>query len=92
MRELYIPQGYKCSLTLRETQKAIKIIKDTFQVTLSQVLNLDRITAPIIVTSDSGINDDLNGIERKVGFTIKEMDERECEVIQSLAKWKRMAL
>ena len=92
MKNLQIPNGYKSSLTLKETQKAIKLIKDTFQVTLSDALNLDRITAPIIVTSDSGINDDLNGVERKVTFDIKEIDNCSCEVVQSLAKWKRMAL
>ncbi len=92
MKGLQIPAGYECPLTLRETQKAIKTIKDTFQITLSEVLNLDRITAPIIVNSQSGINDDLNGIERKVHFTVKELNEAECEVVQSLAKWKRMAL
>lgn len=92
MRDLQIPQNYKCTLSLRKTQKAIKTIKDTFQFTLSQVLNLDRITAPIIVTSQSGINDDLSGVERKVNFTVKELNEQSCEVVQSLAKWKRMAL
>ena len=91
MRELYIPEGYTQKMTLRETQKAIKIIKDTFQVEFAKAINLDRITAPIIVRQDSGINDDLNGVERKVDFDIKEIN---CvaEVVQSLAKWKRMAL
>ena len=83
--------GYKSALTLRETQHAIKYIKDLFQQTLSFALTLDRVTAPLIVTSASGINDDLNGVERKVDFTIKEFDTR-AEVVQSLAKWKRMAL
>lgn len=92
MKGLQIPQNYKTTMSLRETQKAIKLIKDTFQSALSQALNLDRITAPIIVTQESGINDDLNGVERKVDFTVKEMNERKCEVVQSLAKWKRMAL
>lgn len=92
MRELILPKGYKSPLNLKETQKAIKIIKDTFQEKLSEELNLDRITAPIIVDSASGINDDLNGVERKVDFTVKEMDDCVCEVVQSLAKWKRMAL
>ena len=92
MNKFQIPENYKCTMSLRQTQKAIKLIKDTFQVTLSQALNLDRITAPIIVTHESGINDDLNGVERKVDFTVKEMNECKCEVVQSLAKWKRMAL
>ena len=92
MRKLMLPQGYKTNLSLRDTQRAIKIIKDTFQKKLGDDLNLDRITAPIIVTSDSGINDDLNGVERKVKFSVKEIDGCECEVVQSLAKWKRLAL
>ena len=92
MKNLVLPKDYKSTLSLRETQIAIKLIKDTFQKKLSEALNLDRITAPIIVTSGSGINDDLNGVERKVTFTVKEMNGGECEVVQSLAKWKRMAL
>ena len=91
MGKLCIPDGYKQNMTLRETQQAIKFIKDTFQVGFSKKLNLDRVTAPIIVTSKSGINDDLNGVERKVEFDIKEIDGK-AEVVQSLAKWKRMAL
>lgn len=85
------PENYQSALSQRETQKAIKIVKDTFQVKLSKALNLDRITAPIMVTKSSGINDDLNGVERKVHFTMKEIPG-EAEVVQSLAKWKRMAL
>ena len=90
-RSLYIPEGYKSSLTLRETQHAIKYIKDIFQQALSIVLTLDRVSAPLIVRQGSGINDDLNGVERKVDFDIKEI-EGKAEVVQSLAKWKRMAL
>ncbi len=89
--KLIYPKGYASSLSQRETQRAIKIVKDTFQVKLSQALNLDRVTAPIMVTKASGINDDLNGVERKVHFTMKNI-EGEAEVVQSLAKWKRMAL
>lgn len=85
------PKGYKSSLTQRQTQKAIKTVKDTFQNTLAKTLELDRITAPLIVTKSSGINDDLNGVERKVHFTMKNV-EGEAEVVQSLAKWKRQAL
>ena len=88
---LIIPEGYSSALTLRETQHAIKYIKDIFQQNLSFALTLDRVTAPLIVTSASGINDDLNGVERKVDFNIKEFDTH-AEVVQSLAKWKRMAL
>lgn len=90
-RELYIPEGYKSPLTLRETQHAIKYIKDIFQQALSFALTLDRVSAPLIVRKGSGINDDLNGVERKVDFDIREIG-REAEVVQSLAKWKRMAL
>ena len=91
-KELYIPKGYKSKLTLRETQHAIKYIKDVFQQALSFALTLDRVTAPLIVRKGSGINDDLNGVERKVEFTIKEIEGKEAEIVQSLAKWKRMAL
>ena len=90
-RSLYIPEGYKSALTLRETQHAIKYIKDIFQQALSFALTLDRVSAPLIVKKGSGINDDLNGVERKVDFDIKEIG-LEAEVVQSLAKWKRMAL
>lgn len=88
---LYLPEGYKSPLTLRETQHAIKYIKDIFQQALSFALTLDRVSAPLIVRKGSGINDDLNGVERKVEFDIKEIDAQ-AEVVQSLAKWKRMAL
>ena len=85
------PEGYKSSLTQRDTQRAIKMIKDTFQGKLAAALNLDRVTAPIMVTEASGLNDDLNGVERKVHFTMKEIPGT-AQVVQSLAKWKRMAL
>ena len=85
------PVCYKSKLTQRETQYAIKTVKDTFQLKLSKALNLDRVTAPIMVTKASGINDDLNGVERKVHFTMKNISG-EAEVVQSLAKWKRLAL
>jgi len=91
MKDLFIPEGYKSELSLRETQKAIKLIKDTFQVKIAEMLCLERVTAPVIVTKESGINDDLNGVERKVHFTMKEIDGT-AEVVQSLAKWKRYAL
>ena len=91
MGKLLLPQGYQSGLSLRETQRAIKIVKDNFQTMLASELNLDRVTAPLIVTKASGINDDLNGVERKVEFTLKETGES-AEIVQSLAKWKRMAL
>ncbi len=91
MSKLYVPKDYVSKLSVRDTQRAIKFIKDTFQINLANELQLDRVTAPIIVTKESGINDDLNGVERKVSFTMKEI-EGEGEVVQSLAKWKRKAL
>ena len=89
--KLFFPKGYVSALSLRETQHAIKYIKDIFQQVLSFALTLDRVSAPLIVKKGSGINDDLNGVERKVDFDIKEISE-DAEVVQSLAKWKRMAL
>ena len=85
------PEGYESKLSQRQTQYAIKTVKDTFQVKLAKALNLDRVTAPIMVTKASGINDDLNGVERKVHFSMKNIGG-EAEVVQSLAKWKRQAL
>ncbi|MBQ9859235.1 MAG: aspartate--ammonia ligase [Clostridia bacterium] len=84
--------GYKSKLSLRQTQQAIKVIKDTFQVLLAQNLHLERVTAPVLVHGGSGINDDLSGVERKVDFTVRSMGEAHAEVVQSLAKWKRVAL
>lgn len=75
-----------------ETQSAIKMIKDFFQAELAQGLNLKRVTAPLFVAPETGLNDDLNGIERAVSFTIKDMEEKPVEIVQSLAKWKRMTL
>lgn len=82
---------YHSSLDIRQTERAIKFIKDYFQTRLAKVLNLSRISAPILVSSKSGINDYLNGVERPVRFHVKDMNE-EAEVVQSLAKWKRAAL
>ena len=91
MRGLQTVDGYTSALTLRETQKAIKLVKDTFANELAAALNLERVSAPFIVKKGSGINDDLNGVERKVEFDIKEI-EGTAEIVQSLAKWKRTAL
>lgn len=91
MKDLTITDGYKSALSLRETQRAIKSVKDIFERSLAERLNLERITAPLFVTKGSGVNDDLNGVERKVEFSVKNSDE-ECEIVQSLAKWKRLAL
>lgn len=87
-----IPQRYKLKLLPETTEVAIKMIKDDFQKRLSQALNLRRVTAPLFVLKGTGLNDDLNGIERPVTFKVKEMDDREAEVVHSLAKWKRMKL
>ncbi len=89
--DFYVPCGYKPELDLRETQKAIKIIKDFFQQELVKQLNLTRVSAPLIVDPDTGLNDNLNGVERPVSFDVKETG-RKVEVVQSLAKWKRYAL
>lgn len=88
---LKIIPGYQSLLSLRETECAIKVCKDIFERELSAALNLQRVSAPIIVKQGSGINDDLNGVERKVQFDIKEIGVM-AEVVQSLAKWKREAL
>ncbi|MCD8089161.1 MAG: aspartate--ammonia ligase, partial [Clostridiales bacterium] len=92
MENFYIPEGYKSALDLHETQIAIKKVKDHFQSSLSKQLNLARVTAPLFVDPSTGLNDNLNGVERPVSFDIKEMGGRNCEIVHSLAKWKRMAL
>ena len=90
--EIVPTQKYTSILTLRETENAIKGIKDFFQETLAASLNLRRVTAPILVKSGLGINDDLNGVERPVSFSIKNMNGSAAEIVQSLAKWKRLML
>lgn len=92
MYSLTVPQGYKSLLNVRQTQLAIKKVKDFFQRDLAIQLNLTRVSAPLFVRTDSGLNDTLNGIERPVRFDIKGIDSGEVEIVQSLAKWKRMAL
>ena len=92
MSKVVFPKDYKPILDPTETQRAIKRIKDHFQKELAHSLNLGRVSAPLFVFPESGLNDNLNGYERRVNFTIKDLDEREVEVVQSLAKWKRMAL
>ena len=92
MSKLVIPKDYKPILNPTETQRAIKRIKDHFQKELADGLNLGRVTAPLFVIPETGLNDNLNGYERRVEFTIKDLDEKKVEVVQSLAKWKRMAL
>ena len=92
MEKFIIPKDYHSELNLHDTQIAIKTVKDFFQNLLSQRLNLSRVSAPLFVDPDSGLNDNLNGVERLVTFDIKEQNGREAEVVQSLAKWKRYAL
>lgn len=92
MSKLILKEGYRPSLTLRQTEAAIKLIKDDFERRLAAALNLQRVSAPLIVPRSSGINDDLNGVERKVSFDLKLLPGEEMEIVQSLAKWKRMAL
>ena len=89
----YIPEGYRSELGVRETEKAIKEIKDYFQESLAHKLNLQRVSAPLFVDRESGLNDNLNGIERPVSFDIGEdRNGHTYEIVQSLAKWKRLAL
>jgi aspartate--ammonia ligase len=87
-----IPVHYKPSLNLRDTEVAIKKIKDFFESALAEALNLTRVSAPLFVRPESGLNDNLNGVERPVSFDVKHIDGATVEVVQSLAKWKRMAL
>lgn len=89
---LIIPKKYHRKLQPETTELAIKMIKDEFQKRLSKALNLRRVTAPLFVLEGTGLNDDLNGVERPVKFPIKHLDERCAEVVHSLAKWKRMKL
>jgi aspartate--ammonia ligase len=90
--KLFIPENYKPLLDLKQTEKAIKVVKDYFELSLASELRLRRVTAPLFVLRGTGINDDLNGIERPVAFPIKDMNDSVAEVVHSLAKWKRMML
>lgn len=87
-----VPTEYKSSLNLIETEIAIKSVKDYFEKRLAEMINLTRVSAPVFVKSGKGINDNLNGVERIVSFDAKEIEDNTLEVVQSLAKWKRMAL
>ena len=91
MNKIYIPEGYKPVLNEYETQRAIAYIKETFQQEFSNALNLKRVSAPLFVTEDSGLNDNLNGYERAVDFDIPAVGKH-AQVVHSLAKWKRLAL
>ncbi len=92
MKHSIIPKDYQSALNLHDTQIAIKTVKDFFQNLLAERLNLLRVSAPLFVEPSSGLNDNLNGVERPVVFGIKEQDDAPAEVVQSLAKWKRYAL
>lgn len=92
MTDIKIPKNYKSELNLYETQIAIKTVKDFFQSLLAERLHLLRVSAPLCVAPESGLNDNLNGVERPVTFDIKCQDGRDAEIVQSLAKWKRYAL
>jgi aspartate--ammonia ligase len=89
---LILPRGYRPLLGIPETERAIKALKDFFELNLATELNLTRVTAPLFVRGGTGINDDLNGIERPVAFPIKDLDGVRAEIVQSLAKWKRLQL
>ena len=91
MKDLILPDGYVSPLSLKENQRATEFTRARFQKNLGSALNLIRVTCPLFVTAASGINDDLNGVERKVEFDIKNI-EGTAQVVQSLAKWKRTAL
>ncbi|MBP2058805.1 aspartate--ammonia ligase [Lactobacillus colini] len=90
--ELILPKDYHPSLSVRDTEAAIVFIRETFQDKLSQALNLQRMSAPMFVEQSTGLNDNLNGIERPVAFDMKAIPNDTIEVVHSLAKWKRLAL
>ena len=92
MAKVYIPKDYQPLLDLRQTELGIQYIKDFFQQNLSAELRLRRVTAPLFVMKGTGLNDDLNGVERPVSFPIKDLNDQKAEVVHSLAKWKRMIL
>ena len=91
MGKTYIPENYRPVLDAYDTQRAIAYIKETFQQEFSAALNLKRVSAPLFVTEDSGLNDNLNGFERAVSFDIPDVG-KDAQVVHSLAKWKRLAL
>ncbi len=89
---LIVPAGYKPGMSIRETEIAIKFIKDHFENILAKEMNLTRVSAPLFVRPESGLNDNLNGVERPVSFDAPDAGADRVEIVQSLAKWKRMAL
>ncbi len=89
---LILPDNYTTELDIQETERAIKDIKDFFESELARALNLTRVSAPLFVRPETGLNDNLNGVERPVSFEVLCIDNNRVEVVHSLAKWKRMAL
>ncbi|NLK88285.1 MAG: aspartate--ammonia ligase [Clostridiaceae bacterium] len=89
---LIVPDGYKSRMSIKETEIAIKFIKDRFENILAKEMNLTRVSAPLFVRPESGLNDDLNGVERPVSFDVPDAGGKDIEIVHSLAKWKRMAL
>jgi aspartate--ammonia ligase len=92
MSKIIIPPGYQSAQDVRQTEKAIKLVKDFFESNLAAELRLSRVTAPLFVLTGTGINDDLNGVETPISFLINDMNGSTAEIVQSLAKWKRMKL
>ena len=90
--KVFIPENYKSNLSLIETEIAIKKVKDFFENKLAETLNLTRVSAPLFLENSSGLNDNLNGIERPVSFDMLAIKDSEIEIVHSLAKWKRFAL
>lgn len=92
MNEIIIPKNYTSNKNVYNTQLLIKEIKDFFQINLSKNLNLKRVTAPLFVENSTGLNDNLSGVEQPISFTLPEVENVSCEIVHSLAKWKRFAL
>lgn len=90
--KLIIPEGYNSHIDIKETEVGIKYVKDFFERELAKQLNLTRVSAPLFVKPETGLNDNLNGIERPVSFGVKEHNDAQVEIVHSLAKWKRLAL
>ncbi len=91
-KSITIPKGYRSPCSIKETEVAIKDVKDYFERALAKELNLTRVSAPLFVKPESGLNDNLNGVERPVAFGIREQNDAIAEIVHSLAKWKRLAL
>ena len=90
--KVFIPENYKSNLSLIETEIAIKKVKDFFETKLADTLNLTRVSAPLFLENSSGLNDNLNGVERPVNFDMLAIEDSNIEIVHSLAKWKRFAL